>query len=207
MNYIPESVDEIDQIVDINLKGVIYGTHIALPYFQEQKKGSIINTSSGSGLIETNKMMTNTALYASTKAGINLYSFCAAQKLPKRIRINSMMPGWTKTDIVAQAGQDINNHLNKYFDVAEPEEIVPFYTFYASDESKRITGALVNFVLLRMAVRFVKEYMDQPSNDWKVIGPELEKYSRGIYRHVRDHVKLLQFLLRVDAKGSTMMPR
>lgn len=206
-NFVPESVDEIDKILDINLKGTIYGTHIALPYFKERKKGSIISTSSGSSLIWTLKMINNNALYAASKAGINLFSFSISQELPKRIKVNVIMPGWTRTDIVDVASKEAIDNLGKHFDVAEPEEIVDFYTFYASDESKRVTGSVVNLVLMRMAIRFFREQYNGPLDDWNEMGPALEKYSKGIQRHVRDHVKLLLFLLKVEAKGASMMPR
>ena len=207
INYIPETVEEIDQILDVNLKGVIYGIFIALPYFNEQKKGSIISTSSASALIETNKIINNNALYTASKAGINLFSFCISQGLSKRIKVNVLMPGWVRTDMVAATGNDVNEYLEKHFDVANPEDIVPFYTFYASEESKRMSGDIVNLPLLRMAIRFAREYMESPSDDWSIIGPALEKYSRGIYNHVKDHTRLLKFLLEGNAKGSSMMPR
>lgn len=206
-HFVPESVEEIDKILDINLKGTIYGIHIALPHFKEQKKGSIISTGSGSSLIWTLKMINNNALYAASKAGINLFSFSISQELPKKIKVNVLMPGWTRTDIVDVASKEAIENLGKHFDVAEPEDIVDFYTFYAADESKRITGAVVNLVLMRMAVRFYREHYDGPLDDWNIMGPHLKSYSKGIYNHVQDHVKLLMFLLKVGAKGATMMPR
>lgn len=206
-NFVPESVDEIDRILDINLKGTIYGCHIALPYFKEQKKGSIISTSSGSSLVWTLKMINNNALYAASKAGINLFSFSISQELPKRIKVNVLMPGWTKTDIVDIASKEAIENLGKHFDVAMPEDIVPFYTFYASDKSKRVTGAIANLVLIRMALRFFRENYEGSLEDWDEMGTALREYSKRIYVHVRDHVKLLKFLLKVDAKGASMMPR
>ncbi len=206
-NFVPESVDEIDNILDINLKGTIYGIHIALPYFKEQKKGSIISTSSGSSLVWTLKMINNNALYAASKAGINLFSFSISEELPKRIKVNVLMPGWTRTDIVDVASKDAIENLGKHFDVAEPEDIVPFYTFFASDESKRVTGSIVNLVLMRMALRFFRENYAGSLEDWEEMGAALKQYSKGIYVHVRDHVKLLRFLLKEDAKGATIMPR
>jgi 3-oxoacyl-[acyl-carrier protein] reductase len=207
-HFVPESVEEIDKILDINLKGTIYGIHIVLPYFRKQKKGSIISTSSGSSLIWTLKMINNNALYAASKAGINLFSFSISQELPKKIKVNTLLPGWVKTDIVDVASKDAIENLKKHFDVAEdPAEIVPFYAFYASDESKRITGAIVNLVLMRMAIRFFRENYQGSLEDWDEMGEALKNYSKGIYYDVRDHVKLLKFLLKVGTKGATMMPR
>ena len=110
-HFIPETVEEIDQILDINLKGVIYAIHIALPYFRNQKKGSIMTTGSGSSLISTLKMINNNALYAASKAGINLFSFSLSQELSKRIKVNVLMPGWTDTDIVASASDQAIDSL------------------------------------------------------------------------------------------------
>lgn len=42
-------VDEWDQMIDVNIKGVLYGVAAALPYMKEQKAGHIINVSSVAG--------------------------------------------------------------------------------------------------------------------------------------------------------------
>ena len=42
-------IDEWDRMIDVNIKGVLYGIAAALPYMKEQKAGHIINVSSVAG--------------------------------------------------------------------------------------------------------------------------------------------------------------
>ena len=56
-------IDEWDRMIDVNIKGVLYGIAAALPYMKEQKSGHIINVSSVAG----HKVGPGTAVYAATK--------------------------------------------------------------------------------------------------------------------------------------------
>jgi len=58
-------VDEWDQTIDVNIKGVLYGIAAALPYTKQQKAGHIINISSVAG----HKIGPGLAVYAATKHG------------------------------------------------------------------------------------------------------------------------------------------
>jgi NADP-dependent 3-hydroxy acid dehydrogenase YdfG len=56
-------VDDWEQMIDVNLKGVLYGIAAVLPHMKEQKSGHIINTSSVAG----HKVRPGSAVYAATK--------------------------------------------------------------------------------------------------------------------------------------------
>ncbi len=56
-------VDEWDRMIDVNLKGVLYGIATALPYMQQRKSGHFINVSSVAG----HKVGPGFAVYAATK--------------------------------------------------------------------------------------------------------------------------------------------
>ncbi|SHK51021.1 SDR family oxidoreductase [Paraburkholderia terricola] len=63
-------VDEWDQMIDVNIKGVLYGIAAALPHMQAQKSGQIVNVSSVAG----HKVGPGGTVYASTKWAVRAIS-------------------------------------------------------------------------------------------------------------------------------------
>lgn len=59
-------VDEWDQMIDVNVKGVLYGIAAALPHMKEQRSGHIINLSSVAG----HKLFGGSAVYSATKFAV-----------------------------------------------------------------------------------------------------------------------------------------
>jgi NAD(P)-dependent dehydrogenase (short-subunit alcohol dehydrogenase family) len=87
---IPE--DEFDRIVKINLKGVFLGCQVFGKYLLERGEGgSIINLGSMSGLVPLSRVFT----YSATKAAVhNLSKNLAREWAPKRVRVNTLVPGF-----------------------------------------------------------------------------------------------------------------
>jgi len=69
-------IDEWDRMIDVNIKGVLYGIAAALPYMKDQKAGHIINVSSVAG----HKVGPGFAVYAATKFAVRALS----EGVPKR---------------------------------------------------------------------------------------------------------------------------
>ena len=63
-------VDEWDRMIDVNIKGVLYGIAAGLPYVEQQKAGHIINVSSVAG----HKVGPGFAVYATTKHAVRTLS-------------------------------------------------------------------------------------------------------------------------------------
>jgi len=63
-------IDEWDRMIDVNIKGVLYGIAAALPYMKQQKVGHIINVSSVAG----HKVRAGGAVYAATKHAVRALS-------------------------------------------------------------------------------------------------------------------------------------
>src|SRR5579871_3250100 len=61
-------VDDWDRMIDVNLKGVLYGIAAALPHMKEQKSGHIINVSSVAG----HKVRPGNVVYAATKTAVRV---------------------------------------------------------------------------------------------------------------------------------------
>jgi NADP-dependent 3-hydroxy acid dehydrogenase YdfG len=90
-------VDEWDQMIDVNLKGVLYGVAAALPHMKEQKAGHIINLSSGAG----HKLFGGSAVYSATKFGVRAISERLRQEVkPYNIRTTIISPGAVKTELL-----------------------------------------------------------------------------------------------------------
>jgi len=92
-------VDELDvdgweEMIDINLKGVLYGMAAAIPIFKQQKSGHIINIISTSGI----KIVPLQGVYAGTKNAVRTIAEAFRQESDGSIRITGISPGFVKTD-------------------------------------------------------------------------------------------------------------
>lgn len=87
------AVDDWEQMVDVNIKGVLYGIAAALPVFREQGSGHFIHTLSTAA----RKTVPNQAVYSGTKAAVLAISDGLRQELAGRIRVSVVTPGFTDT--------------------------------------------------------------------------------------------------------------
>jgi len=129
-------------VIDVNLKGVFNLTRFVGPIMQEQGIGSIINISSVVGEFGN----IGQANYAATKAGVIGMTKSWAKEFAMKgaqVRVNSIAPGYTMTDILKTVPQDL---LDKFAAqtmlgrLAQPEEIAKAALFLASDDASYITG-------------------------------------------------------------------
>jgi len=91
-----EQVDDWDRMVDVNIKGVLYGVAAALPYMIAQKSGHIINVSSVAG----HKVRQGSAVYAATKAAVRMFSEGLRMEMkPHNIRTTIISPGAVESEL------------------------------------------------------------------------------------------------------------
>lgn len=103
--FIENTIEEIDNIIDTNLKGSIYSIKAVLPRMIEEKNGLIINILS----VAANKIFENSSIYAASKSGLELFSKVIREELrDSGIRIINVFPGATSTEIWP------SNALEKY---------------------------------------------------------------------------------------------
>ena len=89
-------VDEWDRMIDVNIKGVLYGVAAALPHMQRQKSGHFINVSSVAG----HKVGPGFAIYAATKFAVRALSEGLRQEVkPYNIRTTVISPGAVATEL------------------------------------------------------------------------------------------------------------
>lgn len=87
-------VEGWEEMIDINLKGVLYGMAAAIPVFKNQQSGHIINIISTSGI----KIVPMQGVYAGTKNAVRTISEAFRQESDGKIRITGISPGVVKTD-------------------------------------------------------------------------------------------------------------
>ncbi|MDR6514632.1 SDR family oxidoreductase [Chryseobacterium camelliae] len=103
-------IDELDtdgweDMIDINLKGVLYGMAAAIPIFRQQQSGHIVNIISTSGL----KIVPMQGVYAGTKNAVRTIAEAFRQESDGSMRITGISPGFVKTDFA----ENIKNEAMK----------------------------------------------------------------------------------------------
>jgi NADP-dependent 3-hydroxy acid dehydrogenase YdfG len=89
--------DEWNQMIDVNIRGVLYGIAAALSYMKEQKSGHIINLSSVAG----HKVWNGSAVYSATKFAVRALSEGLRQEVkPYNIRNTVVSPGAVETELL-----------------------------------------------------------------------------------------------------------
>lgn len=89
--------DEWDHMIDVNLKGVLYGIAAALPYMKEQKSGHIINTASVAGHL----VFPTASVYCATKFAVRAVTEGLRKEVkPYNIRATILSPGAVATELL-----------------------------------------------------------------------------------------------------------
>ena len=145
-NLIEDPPSNIDRLYEVNIKGVIYTVQAVIGKMKERKYGRILNISSIAGL---GTAFAGTSGYSATKAAvISLTKRMALELGEYGITVNSIAPGFIKTDMALRDGltevktEDLKAvaaraMLNR---VGEPEDIAYPALFLVSDEASFITG-------------------------------------------------------------------
>ncbi|GMR22069.1 MAG: YciK family oxidoreductase [Acidobacteriota bacterium] len=125
-------IDTWDDVLRVNTSSLFYVTKPLVPHFAGRGDGSIINVSSSVG----RRGKPNWGPYAVSKFGLEGFTQVLAAELdPRGVRVNSVNPGATRTDMRASAYPDEDPTT-----LPAPEEIAEIFVFLASDESKTTTG-------------------------------------------------------------------
>ncbi|WPV64754.1 SDR family oxidoreductase [Chitinophaga sp. LS1] len=87
-------VEDWDDMIDVNFRGVLYGIAAALPVFRKQNSGQFINTISTAGL----QIVPTMAVYAATKNAVRTVADALRQEAGPTIRVTNVSPGYIKTN-------------------------------------------------------------------------------------------------------------
>ncbi|MGH7056640.1 MAG: SDR family oxidoreductase [Acetobacteraceae bacterium] len=130
-------IDEWEQMIDVNIKGVLYGIAAALPHMKEQKSGHIINVSSVYG----HRVAPSAAVYCATKHAVRALSEGFRQEVkPYNIRTTVISPGAVSTELLNHISEEdiakgVREHVAEIavpaksfarmvaFAISQPEEV------------------------------------------------------------------------------------
>lgn len=138
-------VEDWERMIDVNLKGVLYGIAAALPHMQRQKYGHIINVSSVAG----HKVRAGGAVYSATKHAVRVLSEGLRQEVkPWNIRTTILSPGAVATELPDSATEsDLADGLRKYYDeLAIPAEAFARAAAFAISQPDEVD---INEILFR----------------------------------------------------------
>ncbi len=138
-------VDEWDRMIDVNIKGVLYGIAAALEHMKRQKFGHIINVSSVAG----HKVTPDGAVYCATKHAVRALSEGLRQELkPYNLRTTIISPGAVATELPNTITEpDIAERVNKFYkDIAIPADSFARAVAFAISQPEDVD---VNEILFR----------------------------------------------------------
>ena len=145
----------IDNMIDTNLKGTLWGCKAAASYLKEDS--SIINISSLAG----KRGSANNSIYCATKFAVNGITQSLAKELgPNGIRVNSVCPVYVETEGLLDAlrhgdspanGIEVNSYLNHFTKSQTAlrrlplgKEVADLCFYLSSDNASAITGQCIN---------------------------------------------------------------
>jgi NADP-dependent 3-hydroxy acid dehydrogenase YdfG len=132
-------------MIDVNLKGVLYGIAAALPHMQRQRAGHIINVSSVAG----HKVGPGSAVYSATKHAVRALSEGLRQEVkPWNIRTTVISPGAVATELPNTVTDPaVAERINQlYAEVAIPADSFARAVAYAMSQPEDVD---VNEILFR----------------------------------------------------------
>jgi len=148
LSFIEEGrVEDWDRMIDVNLKGLLYGINEVVPIMKEQMSGHIINVSSVAG----RRVFPAAAVYCATKFGVNAITEGLRQELSAKykIKVTAIEPGATKTELQEHIpNQDIKDNFAKRMESVtflEAEDIAESINYAISQPNRvNVTEILIH---------------------------------------------------------------
>jgi len=138
------SIEEWDQLMEVNLKGVFLCCKAVIPIMKKQRSGKIINVASGTFFHGTGNM----PHYTTSKGGVVAMTRVLAKQLGDwNINVNCLTPGSTMSEEVitdqVRARRDESSRQRAFKRIEVPEDITGTALFLASSDSDFMTGQLL----------------------------------------------------------------
>ena len=143
-------IEDWDRMIDVNIKGVLYGIAAALPHMKAQKSGHIINVSSVAG----HRVRSTSTVYSATKTAVRVISEGLRQEVkPYNIRTTIISPGAVSSELLESITEkDIAQSLSGIRDMAIPADAFADMVVFAMSQPDNVD---VNEILFRPTVQEV----------------------------------------------------
>ena len=137
-------IDDWDRMIDVNIKGVLYGIAAALPHMKAQKGGHIVNVSSVAG----HKVRAGTAVYSATKHAVRVLTEGLRQEVkPYDIRTTIVSPGAVATELPDSITEsDVQAGVKAFYEIAIPVDSFARAVVYALSQPDDVD---INEILFR----------------------------------------------------------
>jgi NADP-dependent 3-hydroxy acid dehydrogenase YdfG len=137
-------IEEWDRMIDVNIKGVLYGIAAALPHMKAQKSGHIINVASVAG----HKVGPGGTVYSATKHAVRVISEGLRQEVkPYHIRTTIISPGAVTTELPNTiTDPDVAERIRKVYSIAVPADSFANMGVFAMSQPEDVD---VNEILYR----------------------------------------------------------
>ena len=141
-------VEEWDRMIDINIKGVLYGVAAALPIFQRQNSGHFINISSVAGL---KVFAPGGTVYSGTKFAVRAISEGLRQEVGGAIRTTTILPGAVDSELKLGSSHAASSaNVNEFYKIAIGADAVARAIAYAIEQPAEVD---INEIVLRPTVQ------------------------------------------------------
>jgi len=135
------SWEQWDEVLTANLDSMFHMTRLVINGMIDKGWGRVINISS----VNAQKGQFGQCNYSAAKAGIHGFTKALAQEVAaKGVTVNTISPGYIKTEMVAKIAQEVQDKITKTIPVGRfgtPEEIGRMVAFVADEQSGYITGS------------------------------------------------------------------
>ncbi|WP_300435222.1 SDR family oxidoreductase [Christiangramia sp.] len=143
-----DKVEEWDKMIDINVKGVLYGISAALPVFQEQGHGHFINLSSVAGI---KVFSPGGTVYSGTKYAVRAISEGLRHEVGGNIRTTTIEPGAIDSELKYGSSHDESSeNVNEFYKQAIPGDSIARAIAYAIEQPNDVD---VNEIVIRPTVQ------------------------------------------------------
>jgi NADP-dependent 3-hydroxy acid dehydrogenase YdfG len=135
-------VEGWDAMIDVNLRGTLYGIAAALPVFARQASGHVINIVSTAGI----KMVPTMGVYAATKNAVRTLTEILRQEAGPHLRVTEISPGMTATNFSNSITDEPTKRMieGQLGAIAIPSEAIARGVLYAIEQSPEVdVGSIV----------------------------------------------------------------
>lgn len=137
------NTDEWDAMIDVNIKGTLYGIAAALPAFLKQESGHIINLSSVAGI---KVFAPGGTVYSGTKFAVRAISDGLRQEIGSKVRVTSIEPGAIDSDLKFTTSGTAQSGVLDFYKIAIPASAVARAIAYAIEQPAEVD---INEIVLR----------------------------------------------------------
>lgn len=141
------NTDEWDQMIDVNLKGTLYGIAAVLPRFIAQESGHIINLSSVAG---TKVFAPGGTVYSGTKFAVSAISEGLRQEVGDKIRVTSIAPGAVDSELKHSTSGTSADAVLDFYKQAIPAAAVARAIAFAIEQPADVD---INEIVLRPTIQ------------------------------------------------------